>query len=185
MIRLLQSYRLLLISLMSASLAACGSPKLVAPEGDGESLVYGYIDMDEAPTRLDWVSMKRMRPLTKTPYYNFWVVDGVFFRGSVQPGVYKFDQFGGHSGWKNLNASYAFPSQGKGELDREITQPGLYFVGAYSYKKVKTGFFEAGKFDLVSSNKPTEREILQKILPYAKHEHWKDMIEKRLREMPR
>lgn len=173
-----------LLILAGLFLAGCSStPELAEPEGEQPSLVFGHIDMSDAPTDLGWVSMKRMRPLTETPYYGFWVVDGTFFVSNTPPGTYKFVNFGGHSGWKNMNATYSFPGQGKGELDREIQRQGLYYVGSWKYKKIKTGIFQADKFDLVRVNTPTERELLERILPYAKHDFWKKAIERRVREL--
>ena len=165
-------------------LAACATtPSLTAPEGKDVSLVFGHIDMSEAPSDLHWVTMQRLRPVTETPYYSFWVVDGTFFRINVPAGTYKFTKFGGHSGWKNTSYTYGFPSQGQSKLDRRIDRPGLYYAGSWKYRKVKTGFFQPGKFDVEASRTPSELELLQKMLPYADHPHWKQMIEQRIREL--
>lgn len=178
------SQTIILLLLAAFALASCSAtPKLEKPDGGNVSLVFGYIDMDDAPSELSWVEMKRMRPVTKTPYYNFWVVDGTFFRADVPEGTYKFTSFGGHSGWKNTSYNYNFPDQGKGELDRRIDKPGLYYVGAYKYSKIDTGFFEAGKFDLLPIKEPSELELLERIMPYAHDAYWKNMIEKRIREL--
>lgn len=178
------SHIITLFLLVAFALTGCSvTPKLEKPDGENVSLVFGHIDMDDAPSELGSVVMKRMRPVTKTPYYHFWVVDGTFFRGDVPEGSYKFTSFGGHSGWKNTSYNYNFPDQGKGELDRRISKPGLHYVGAYKYSEIDTGIFQADKFNLVAVKKPTELELLERILPYADDAYWKNMIEKRIREL--
>ncbi len=178
------SLRLLLAVTLAAFVAGCSTtPSLDKPAGTGMSLVFGHIDMDDAPSDLDWVELKRMRPISKEPYLGFWVVDGTFFRGDVPTGTYKFTQFGGHSGWKNATYTYDFPTQGKGEMDRRIDKPGLYYVGSYAYKNISTGLFEPDKFDLIPSKSPNELDLLQKIRPYANDPYWQRMIDKRIKEL--
>lgn len=174
-----------LVALIGLLLAGCAStPELTSPEGRNDlSLVFGYVDMSDAPSKLDFVWMKRMRPVEDKPYYSFWTVDGMFFRANVPPGTYKFDKFGGHSGWKNTTYNYRFPEQGKTELDRQIAKPGIYYVGSYRYKEIKTSFWKPDNWDLERVNSPSERELLEKMLPYAKHEHWKKLIQNRIAEL--
>ena len=183
--KLYPQYRFVLtLLIIAAILSGCAStPNLGTPDAENVSLVFGHIDMDEAPSELDWVQMKRMRPVTKTPYYNFWVVDGTFFRADVPEGTYKFTSFGGHSGWKNTSYNYNFPNQGKGELDRRISKPGIYYVGSYKYEKIDTGFFSPDQFNLVPTKAPSELEMLEKMLPYADDPYWKNMITKRMQEL--
>jgi len=175
-----KSIRLLSFALLAAlALTSCSTytPVLEKPTQAGDSLVFGYIDMDDAPTPVKWVNMKRMRPVVATPYYNFWVVDGTFFRGHTPYGSYKFTQFGGS------NYTYSFPEQGKGELDPQINTPGVYYVGSYKYKKISKGLFRDDEFDLVKTDSPSELELLKKIVVYAQDDYWKAMIEKRIREL--
>ncbi|OZA26881.1 MAG: hypothetical protein B7X93_10130, partial [Hydrogenophilales bacterium 17-61-9] len=59
----------------------------------------------------------------------------------------------------------AFGKQGD-EVGAVIIQsPGIYSLGAYKLKKMKTGFFEQGKFDAEpAKNAPSKREMLEEIL---------------------
>lgn len=156
------------------------------PEQPDLSIVFGYFDMEDAPVNVKWVQMKRLRPKTDKPYYGFWVDKGLFYRASVPPGTYKFTSFGGHSNLKNASYTFDFPDQGRGDMDRVIKKQGVYFVGAYRYNKIKkTGMFRPGKFDLEPANSPTERELLLKLLEYAKHPAWKRLIDQRLKELSR
>ena len=153
------------------------------PEEPNLSIIFGYIDMDKAPTKLKRVSMKRVRPRTPKPYYGFWIKKGLFYRASVPVGSYKFESFGGFSGLRNADYTFRFPSQGKGEMDPVVNKQGVYFVGSYKYKKIKTGIFKPNKFDLIKIDGPTEKELLVRLLKYAKHPEWKRLINNRLKEL--
>lgn len=172
-----------LVVVAALMLSACGGTrpfkKSIQQE---ESLVFGYIDMDEAPCSLDWVDMKRLQPKTDKPYYGFAVKDGMFYRTYTPPGVYKFDAFGGSSFIRNANYTFKFP-QGKGEMDREIKKTGIYYVGSYKYVKVKTGFFQPGKFDYERVQRPTEKELLERLLLIADHPEWRGAIRQRIKEL--
>lgn len=148
-----------------------------------ESLVFGHLDMTDAPSRFDWIVVKRLKPLTDKPYYNFAIDGGLFFRTHTPPGTYKFDNFGGYSFMRQANITYGFPQQGKGEMDRVIPKTGIYFVGAYKYVKIKTGVFERDKFQIVRSDTPTEKELLRKLLDKAEHSSWKAALNKRIAEI--
>ena len=58
---------------------------------------------------------------------------------------------------------YSFPKQGN-RTSLRISKPGIYFLGSFKYKKVKTGFFQQGKFAIEKVSKPTEAELLKRIL---------------------
>jgi hypothetical protein len=147
------------------------------------SLVFGYIDMADAPSDIRWVDMKRIRPETQTPYYPMRVEKGMFYRTYVPEGLYKFDTFGGYSfrlGGNNL--TYAFARQGKQEIDPVIKEPGIYFVGSYKYQRLDASPYSK-RYRLVRVNQPTEAELLRRLLEKAGHPSWKEKIEQRLKEI--
>jgi len=45
--------------------------------------------------------------------------------------------------------------------------------------------FEQGEYDIIKINKPTEKEVLEKLLKYAKDTIWKQRILIRLKELDR
>lgn len=178
--------RLAALAIFAFALSGCGGGNPYMDDdggGPNRSLVYGYIDMDEAPAKLQWVSMKQLKPRTDKPYYSFWIRDGAFYTNNVVPGVYKFHSFGGFNGWTNTKWTFSFPSQGRGQFDPVIRKPGMYYVGSWKYKKIKTGIFKPGKFNLVPDKSHSEKEILQTMLKWAKHDKWKKMIQHRLRQL--
>lgn len=164
--------------------ASCGGGGkfLQASFNDESSLVFGYIDMADAPSDLRWIQMKRIRPETKTPYYPLRVQKGLIYRSYVPNGLYKFDKFGGYSfRLGGIEMTYAFP-QGKQEIDPVIKDPGIYYLGTYKYQKLDAPAFEI-RYRLVRVAQPTEEKLLRQLLDKAVHPSWKEKIEQRLKEM--
>ena len=127
------------------------------------SLVFGFVDMEEAPTDVDWVSLKQVGTPAEAGFWSLGVEDGLVFNQYLPVGSYQMAQFGG-SGFMAGDVRYNFPSYGKNETALRITKPGIFFLGSYKYIKVKTGMFEAGKFDFKRVDAPAERELLERIL---------------------
>ena len=75
---------------------------------------------------------------------------------------------------------YSFPAQADGF---RFPKPGLYFLGSYRYKHIDRGLFKADNFDIERTSKPTELEVLQKILPHYKDDRWEPLIKARIREL--
>lgn len=173
------------VFVVSALAAGCGGgvKAFVKSVDEEESLVFGYLDMSDAPSRFDWIVMKRMQPPGDKPYYNFAIDGGLFFRTHTPPGTYKFDNFGGYSFLRQATITYGFPQQGRGEMDRVIPKTGIYFVGAYKYRKVKTGLLGPDKFQIVPVASPTEIELLTELLGKARHPTWQAAIRNRIKEV--
>jgi len=173
---------LVAIMVLAAFLAllffACGtSPYLKEPVDDQVSLIVGYFDMSEAPSGLDFVEFKKVDPPTDTPFFTCMCIDGMFYNSYAKNGKYKLYEFGGGKVYYNL------PNQGKMEWDPVVEKPGIVFVGSYKYKRRPSGLFELGKFDLEKLAHPTEKEVLEKLLPYAGETKWKDRIQERIGEL--
>jgi hypothetical protein len=126
------------------------------------SLVFGYVDMGDAPTKINGASIMQVAPPTDKPYWGTDVRDGLFYTYYLPPGSYQLASISGSSFWRG-DYRYNFPRQGS-ETAVRITKPGVYFLGSWKYKGVKTGFFEGGKFDVERVSTPTEAQLLQRIL---------------------
>lgn len=148
-------------------LVGCGTPlENVDPKAENLSIVAGYIDMREAPSRLGWVSIKAYGPGTDH-HYRARVEDGVFFHIGVDPGSYQIDRFGGQGGWAAFGGAaheYEWGTRGRNATAIRIERPGVYFMGSYRYAPQRTGLLEAGKFQMNSTSTPSEREVLQRVL---------------------
>ena len=167
-------------------LAGCASSG--GPERDindpNNSLVFGYIDMEDAPTDMTYAHLKQVFPATEFPYWPMGVEDGLILQQYLPPGGYQLSNFGG-SGFLSGEHEYSFPNFGKNATAVRIDEPGIYFIGAFKYKEVDTGFFEQGKFDMERISSPSERELLQRIseMDWVKGTAWESRIRKRLAEL--
>ena len=119
----MKSITLLLLSF--ALLSGCGGGAFQKPETAGESIIIGFIDMDDAPGSFNGVFVKKIQPVDKKPFYNFSIEDGIFYRGHVKPGVYKMDSFTSYSSWQGTHYNFNFSQSGRGEMDLRITKPGV------------------------------------------------------------
>ena len=181
MITLLQRLSLIVIA---ASLAACaGVP--VDPNDTTRSVIFGYIDMDEAPTSVDWVFIQQYDGTSDG--YSVGADKGLFYHIGVKPGPYQVTQFGG-SGFLAGDVIYNFPDTGRNETALIVEEPGAYFAGSFGYQEIKTGFFEQKQFDIQPTASPTEAEILQRVLKRmrkdnSKYRHAIALVEQRIAEL--
>lgn len=157
------------------------------------SVVFGHFDLENAPSwgGIDWVSVKQYRP--KQEYYSCGVEEGLFWHIGVKKGAsIQVDQFGRGTRWySNATYTYNFGGQGRNETSKKIKQPGVYYMGSYKYKAIESdSFFKPDQFDMVKSRKPTEKQLLTKLLKIMKQDsdlkiytHQISMIEKRLKKL--
>lgn len=164
------------------SLAACGggmSPQMEDQKDPEVSLVYGYIDMSDGPCWMSWFNMKQVLPKVEKPYYNFRIHEGAFYAEWLPPGSFQFSGFGGSASWPgNTIYTFRFPQQLEGF---RIEKPGLYYVGTYKMKD--EGSFFKSKYDIGPAETPSERQILENILPFAKGTQWDAKVRERLEQL--
>ncbi len=185
---MIERFRHLILLVSTALLVACGSGA-IGPERDindpGNSLVYAYVDMSEAPTRIDGASLK---PQGEEGYWHMNVAkDGqLLSQPYLPPGAYQIATLEG-SGFFAGNNVYSFPTYGRNQTAVRIQKPGIYFMGAYRYAKVKTGMFEGGKFAIERVNSPSEVELLQRLQKeeWVKGTQWEARIRNRITELGR
>jgi len=152
------------------------------PVDNTRSLVYGYMDMQKAPSKMEWGTIKQMKPKTDKPYWSMGTNGkGVFWHEQLPPGSYMLVEFGGHSMLRNANYTYNMPEYGKNETAVVIKNPGLYYLGTYQYQK--GGSFFNPQFDIVSVDSPNEKEVLELLLPLSNDTEWEKRIEYRIGEL--
>lgn len=172
----------LLLMLSVLLLQGC-SAHMRDPENQAAALVYGYMDMDEAPSSLSYATLKQYKPVPKEDeaYWNTVGVDGMFWWDQIIPGSFQLVHFSGSSWWKNAVYNYSMPEYQKNDSAIVIKKPGLYYLGAYKYKD--TGSWFSPKFDIEKTRTPTEKELLTKLLPYSTGTKWEALIRKRIGEL--
>jgi len=168
----------IIILALTLFLTACGASKFLAePSSDKVSLVFGYIDMSDAPTELTWIRTRRIRP-DYSEERGAAVLDGMFYNTWQTPGSYKFLSFGGY--FNNGMTRYVnqMPAQGRSKLDAVIKKPGVHYLGSYKYVRTPDNSFE-----LVAVKQPTEKQLLLKLKEYSKIPYWTTIIDKRLKRL--
>ncbi len=178
-------------------LADDSGPSIDNPDN---SLVFGYIDMSDAPTKVQGAWLQQLSPPTDAPFWSMGIEKGLFYNTFIQPGTYQLSKFAGSS-FISGSHEYHFPRQGRNETGVIIEEPGIYFLGAYKYVPVqKGGMFKRAKFAIERIDEPTEAELLKRILDdemkiqkskdykgprkiEIKDTRWGELIRARLREL--
>jgi hypothetical protein len=156
--KFLRSLTVLLVVLV----AGCGG-KSVSGDDETLSLVYGFFDMKDAPTKLEWVGLKQYAGGTGGTY-TISARDGLFFHVGIEPGSYQIDKFGG-AGFIRGEYVYNFGGKGRNSTAIRIQKPGVYFVGAHRYvNHAGKGIFTPDKFSMEPLKAPSEKEVLQRVI---------------------
>ena len=162
-----------------ALLAGCavgGSRETPGMDDPGTSLVFGYIDMTDAPTTISGASIVQVWPPSDKPDWGANARHGLFHT-YVPQGSYQLASVSGSSPAK---VSYSYDIQNWDEL-RVHQQQGIYFLGSYRYLRTETGGFELERMDT-----PNEAQLLKRILDEdlaVKGSAWEGRIRERLAEL--
>ena len=184
---------LLLPAILLTSGCASG-PDPIDPKDKTRSVVFGFFDMEDAPSwgGIDWVSVKQYSPKTKKGYYAAAVKDGLFYHIGLPNGSFQVNEFGRNTRfYSNTRYTYNFGGQGRNQTAIKIIAPGVYFMGSYKYKAIDSGsIFKPDNFKMIKINKPREKELLQKLLKImqsdselAEYTHQVHRIKQRLKTL--
>ena len=154
-------------------------------------LVFGYFDDSEAPFNMAWGDIKQVRPITDEAYKELRSNgEGLFYLENLSIGLYKLISLAGSR--KSILSSQPwstkFPEPSSDpdykRLELRTIKSGVYFLGSYKLKLVKKGgSFGSDKFEMTVLKKPTEKQVLRKLLKYAKGTKWKKMIQQRIKRL--
>lgn len=158
-----------LLSMMFSSLwlalilgGCAGTP--IDPKDESVSLVFGYFDMADAPSELEWASLKRYGE-KESGWYTMDARDGLVFHIGIGSGSYQVEKFGGDGGILSRGRyEYNFGTRGRNETAIRIQKAGIYFIGAYKYLDRPGGLFKADKFHMKPIKEPSEKELLQRLI---------------------
>lgn len=166
---------ILAATLLLTGLAGCASAPPVDPNDESLSLVYGYFDMEDAPSTLEWVSLKKYGGGEKGGnWYHLAVRDGVFLHVGIEPGSYQVESFGGQGGIPMISRrpfEYDFGSTGRNSTAIRIKTAGAYFLGSHKYVDHSGGLFEADKFEMARQDSPSEQEVLIRVIAEMESEN--------------
>lgn len=182
----------LALTLAAAVLAGCATGTTITDFSD-RSVGYGWLNIkDVDANRLHAVSIYQFRPQTAEPYYPAAVKEFkggyLYYTMALPVGSHKTESAMGQQclGFlcSNTTYKYSFGKQGDEVGAVVIKSPGVYHLGSYNLKDVKTGFFEAGKFAVVpATNAPSRRELLEEILKEADEPVIAERIRRELAQM--
>jgi hypothetical protein len=155
-----------LLVLSVVLLTACASGTRITDFSD-RSVGYGWLNIKEVDAnRLHAVAIYQFRPQTAEPYYPAAVKEFkngyLYYTMALPNGSHKTESAAGQQclGFlcSNTTYKYSFGKQGDEVGAVIIKAPGIYHMGSYKLKDVKTGFFEPGKFEvLLASDAPSKR----------------------------
>lgn len=156
----------LLTVMLALALGGCASGGAINANDETVSLVYGYFDMEDAPSGVDWVFLQQYGTKAKEAEgYSIGAKDGLFFHIGIEPGSYQVDRFGGGGGFFSRLVEYDFGGKGRNRTAIRIRKPGVYFLGAYRYvNHAGKGFFAPDKFEMQPAKAPGEKELLQRVI---------------------
>jgi len=172
----------------------------ISVDNPENSLVFGYIDMSDAPTKVKGAWLEQISPPTESPYWSMGIEKGLFYNTFIQPGSYQLSSFSGSSFAKG-SYEYNFSRQGQSKARVRIKNPGIYYLGSFKYVRVqKKGMFKRGKFSIERVSEPSEAELLRRILSVTmkiqkaknykgpkkikiEDTRWAELIRARLREL--
>lgn len=173
-----------IILLFAVTLGACQSNSPMRfYDGDDHSLIYGFIDMGSAPTKMEWANLVQVEPKIDNPQYDFIVNNGVIYATNIPQGRFVLWKFGGTGKFNYSAWSYQFPYKQFKQLRINTGKPGLYYFGAWKYVRTGKDLFKQKTFKLVPSNKINEKELLERILNEDNHPSWKKRIQARIAEL--
>ncbi|KQT10781.1 hypothetical protein ASG30_08190 [Ramlibacter sp. Leaf400] len=156
----------LMAATAGAGLVGCAfSSKPVDPSAEDLSVIFGFIDMSDAPSNIKWVSLKAYGAGASS--YRAGVEDGMFFHVGVKPGAYQVERFGGDRSLIPVFGQpyeYDWGTRGRNSTAVRIERPGVFFMGAHRYVSQPSGIFEQAKFEMQPMSSPGERDGWQKLL---------------------
>ncbi len=172
---------------ISTLLYGCGGGlgKMVKEQDSPDTaLLFGYIDMHDAPSNLESVNLRQYAPKSSDPDIPMRADgEGLFYRENVPKGSYGLTTFAGR-GWTlgclSFNKEryyYTFPEEGFKYNQFRLAKTGLFFLGSYKMNKVK------GKYEFADAESPTEKELLTRLLAYTGGTKWENIIKNRLKQL--
>ena len=172
----MSTFKRIALVLAAVLLAACAGTTQVTDFSD-RSVGYGWVDIhDASPNRISSIFVQQYRPKTSEPYYPmaFEEYKGgiLFWSAALAVGSHKLDVLRGEKCigilCGNTTYAYNFGQQGDEVGAVVVRSPGVYHLGSYKLRDLKTGWFEGGKFEVLpAKNAPSKREMLEEILKHT------------------
>lgn len=158
-------------------------------DGKKMSFVFGYIDTGDAESDVEWAQLKQLEPRVFDPDKPARAHEDVFYVENLLTGKYRLESFGGntlsffHRGYFIATHSIDYQMNIDDPVLITIKKPGVHFMGSYKFFEVERGFFEKDQFTLKKIAKPTEKEVLARIVQFSRGTRWEPILRKRLQRL--
>lgn len=188
--------RLLIAFIVFTGLAGCSTARIQDTPPD-RSLVFVYVDFTENEMDLYWTKMKKVSPVSETPFFNIIGVrnfDGknkygyLLWYEFLENGSYQLASFGGKQTlyMRQKQLTLLMPEMGGNQTSLRVQKPGIYYMGSFKYKPELSTWAEVGgvrnKFTMEPFRGPSETEMLKKLLEVSKGTSWEPRIQEKLRQ---
>ena len=131
------------------------------------TVVFGGVNMDDAPTGADAVTLKAVTGPDVGKYWRVPVKDGVFYHEGLPPASYQLWAVWGHSGFKLgpwiFGSVYEYDFGGQADGVRVTRGGSIVYAG--SFRIVKQGGFFSNKFSVEPDRKRSVKEMVQALIP--------------------
>ena len=182
--RLFLIVNLLVLAAFAAGCNARLSKMVDEQNSPDTALLFGYIDMSDAPSNLEWADLRQS---TLKRYESGMAMrgdgEGLFYRENLPKGSYSISSIGGR-GWTagclsfgKERYSYQLTDEGFKLHKFNLTKSGIVFLGSYKMSKVK------GKYSFDDAATPTEKELLTRLLAFTAGTKWENVIKNRLKQL--
>lgn len=165
-----------------AGLAVIGCTLNPVPEPPraSESIVFGYFDTTSAHVPLKWVELRQHAPRSRHTRIETGVDNGLFYNFYLEPGSYALSAFGGNTdaGMFQFNV----PRQYKATRF-EVPRPGIHYLGSFRYVAAEEFGGTPGAYAIIRAEKPTERELLERLLRIVRGTVLESRLRGRLEEL--
>lgn len=188
--------RYLMLAFLAVSMSGCvihfsKSKSIDDQEEPNSIMVVGYLDDSEAPFTMKWGEIKQVRPVIDEPYQELRSNnEGLFYLENLPVGSYQLEELGGPDKGFLSQDTWAWGfgdvrgDKGFERTELRASKPGIYFLGSYKIDMVKKGgLFSMDKYETLAVAQPTEKQVLQKLLPITKGTRWESVVRKRIRQL--
>lgn len=176
-----------LLVIMAFTLSACGPSMYVKEmESPKHAMIFGHIEAGKGPMYFHWVQLKHTDAAGNEEYYTTRSdEEGMFYAENLPMGKYQIHRIGQDNSPMGPNAAagsgviWSLGEAGK-ETAMRVTKPGVHYFGSFKYIHIEAeSFFGRDSFNFKRINKPSEKELLPRLLTYTEETRWTASVKKR------
>jgi len=173
-------FRMIIIAMLAAMIAGCGSASIRQASGPSAAAAYGNITLPAG--NITKVMLYKVgavyAPPFKSPPQSHTYENGNFFFENLEPGKYFLMGF--------MSGNEAFYFNYRGMSDEEfmkkvaidVKRGSVMYVGSYEVTGIDRNFIRSDTFDIKRSKTPAKGTILKHLIEAAQGTGWDKRLEK-------